>query len=89
MKTKATLQMVAIAKRIAAKNGVSVDEVLDRFNQDVEKTSFDRRDLFLGYSVITLDDKKVVSARSRSRSVGRLGSRAMVGAARKTARVKA
>lgn len=89
MKTKATLQMVAIAKRIAAKNGVSVDEVLDRFNQDVEKTSFDRRDLFLGYSVITLDDKKAVSAGSRSRSVGRLGSRAMVGAARKTARVKA
>lgn len=89
MKTKATLQMVAIAKRIAAKNGVSVDEVLDRFNQDVEKTSFDRRDLFLGYSVITLDDKKVVSARSRSRSAGRFGSRAGVGAAHITARVKA
>lgn len=58
MKTKATLQMVAIAKRIAAKNGVSVDEVLDRFNQDVEKTSFAKNDLFLGDSVITLDNKK-------------------------------
>jgi len=89
MKTKATLQMVAIAKRIAAKNGVSVDEVLDRFNSDVEKTSFDRHDLFLGDSVITLSSKKVIPAGSRSRSVGRLGSRAMVGAARKTARVKA
>ena len=89
MKTKATLQMVAIAKRIAAKNGVSVDEVLDRFNQDVEKTSFDRRDLFWGKSDISLDKKKVIPAGSRSRSVGRLGSRAMVGAARKTERVKA
>ena len=68
MKTKATLQMVAIAKRIAAKNGVSVDEVLDRFNQDVEKTSFGRRDLFLGDSVITLQHEKVVSAGPRSRS---------------------
>ena len=89
MKTKATLQMVAIAKRIASKNGVSVDEVLDRFNSDVEKTSFDRHDLFLGDSVITLSSKKVIPAGSRSRSVGRLGSCAMVGAACKTARVKA
>lgn len=65
MKTKATLQMVAIAKRIAAQNGVSVDDVLDRFDQDVEKTSFSRRDLFLGDSVITLQRKKVFPARVR------------------------
>ena len=59
MKTKATLQMVVIAKRIAAKNGVSVDEVLERFDRDVEKTSFSGRDLFMGNGVITLCRKKV------------------------------
>lgn len=71
MKAKATLQMLAIAKRIADKNGVSVDDVLDRFNDTVEKTSFARRDLFLGDSVITLCGKKVRHSRSRLRAGGR------------------
>ena len=67
MKIKPTLQMVAIAKRIAEKNGVSVGAVLKKIDRCVEKTSFAWNDVFWGDSVITLNAKKYLRPASRSR----------------------
>lgn len=77
------------AKRMADKNGVTIDVVFAKFRQGVRKSALSYTDFFWGKGDISLGKKKVIPAGSRSRSVGRLGSRAMVGAARKTARVKA
>lgn len=46
MRSEATFQMVAIAKRIADKNGVSVSDVLDKFSKSVKKTVHTRSDFF-------------------------------------------
>ena len=70
MRSEATFQMVAIAKRIAEKNGVSVSDVLDKFSQSVKKTAHTRSDFFWGDSDITRRQEKF-SARS---FVGRVGS---------------
>jgi hypothetical protein len=56
-KSRASLQMVEIAKRIAAKNGVSVAEVLSKVERSAKKTSFRLNDFFWGDSVITLSGK--------------------------------
>lgn len=77
------------AMRMAAKNGVTIEVVFAKFRQGVRKSELSYTDFFWGNGDISPDKKKVIPAGSRSRSVGRLGSRAMVGAARKTARVKA
>ena len=77
------------AKRMADKNGVTIDVVFAKFRQGVRKSALSYTDFFWGKGDISLGKKKVIPAGSRSRSAGRLGSRAMVGAARKTARVKA
>ena len=77
------------AKRMADKNGVTIDVVFAKFRQGVRKSALSYTDFFWGKSDISLGKKKVIPAGSCSRSVGRLGSRAMVGAARKTARAKA
>lgn len=58
MRSEATFQMVAIAKRIAEKNGVSVSDVLDKFSQSVKKTAHTRSDFFWGDSDISLVGKK-------------------------------
>ena len=58
MRSEATLQMVAIAKRIAVKNGVSVSEVLTRFSQSVKKSAHTRSDFFWDDSDISLCGKK-------------------------------
>ena len=58
MRSEATLQMVAIAKRIAVKNGVSVSDVLARFSQSVKKSAHTRRDFFWGDGDISLCGKK-------------------------------
>ena len=58
MRSEATFQMVAIAKRIAEKNGVSVSDVLDKFSQSVKKTAHTRSDFFWGDSDISLGGKK-------------------------------
>lgn len=55
-----SLQMVEIAKRIAAKNGVSVAAVLDKVERSAKKTSFIKSDFFWGDSVITLGGKKKI-----------------------------
>lgn len=48
MRSDATFQMVAIAKRIADKNGVSVSDVLDKFSKSVKKP-YTREAIFLGW----------------------------------------
>ena len=58
MQSSATLQMVAIAKRIAAQYGVSVDEVLAGFRRGVKKTAYTYSDFFWGDSDISLSRKK-------------------------------
>ena len=58
MRSEATFQMVAIAKRIAEKNGVSVSDVLDKFSKSVKKTAHTRSDFFWGDSDISLCGKK-------------------------------
>lgn len=58
MRSEATFQMVAIAKRIAEKNGVSVSDVLDKFSQSVKKKAHTRSDFFWGDSDISLGGKK-------------------------------
>ena len=83
------LDAAQAAKRMADKNGVTIDVVFAKFRQGVRKSALSYTDFFWGKGDISLDKKKVIPAGSRSRSVGRLGSRAMVGAARKTARAKA
>lgn len=69
MRSEATLQMVAIAKRIAVKNGVSVSEVLTRFSQSVKKSAHTRSDFFWGDSDITVRKEKF-SPRSFGGRVG-------------------
>lgn len=54
-----SLQMVEIAKRIAAKNGVSVAAVLDKVERSAKKTSFRQSDFFWGDSVITPCQKNI------------------------------
>lgn len=83
------LDAAQAAKRMADKNGVTIDVVFAKFRQGVRKSALSYTDFFWGKGDISLGKKKVIPAGSRSRSVGRVGSRAMVGAARKTARVKA
>lgn len=83
------LDAAQAAKRMADKNGVTIDVVFAKFRQGVRKSALSYTDFFWGKGDISLGKKKVIPAGSRSRSVGRLGSRAMVGAARKTARAKA
>lgn len=58
MRSDATFQMVAIAKRIADKNGVSVSDVLDKFSRGVKKNAHTRSDFFWGDSDISLGGKK-------------------------------
>ena len=66
MQSKATFQMVAIAKRIADKNGISVDAVLDRFSRSVKKSAFSMSDFFWAGSNISLGVAKNSSAVRRT-----------------------
>lgn len=67
MKSKATFQMVAIAERIAANYGVSVDEVLVGWRRGVKKTAYTTRDFFWGDSDISLRHKKMNRRSSAAR----------------------
>ena len=58
MRSEATFQMVAIAKRIADRNGVPVSDVLDKFSQSVKKTVHTRSDFFWDGSDISLGGNK-------------------------------
>ena len=62
MRSEATFQMVAIAKRIAEKNGVSVSDVLDKFSQSVKKTAHTRSDFFWGDSIYHSAARKIFGA---------------------------
>ena len=68
MKIKPTPKMIAIAERIAAKCGVSVNAVLSKVDRSVEKTSFRWNDVFWGDSVITLCSKKSARRSAAARS---------------------
>ena len=59
MESKATFQMVAIAERIAANYGVSVDEVLKRWRHGLRKSAYTTRDFFWGKGDISLRPKKI------------------------------
>ena len=54
-------QILEVAGRIAAQNGVSVDAVLEKFRRGVQKTAFSFRDFFWGDSDISLKSKKIKS----------------------------
>ena len=51
-------QILEVAGRIAAQNGVSVDSVIEKFRRGVQKTAFSFRDFFWGDSDISLKSKK-------------------------------
>lgn len=59
MAIKATLQMVEIARRIAANYGTSVEEVLDRWSRGLRKSAYSKRDFFWADSDISLSAKKM------------------------------
>lgn len=59
MATKATLQMVEIAKRIAANYGTSVEEVLDRWSRGLQNAAYSKRDFFWANSDISPTAKKM------------------------------
>lgn len=54
MIANASAERIAIAKRIAAQNGVSVGEVLAKFERGVKKATLTRADFFWGCSDISL-----------------------------------
>ena len=61
MATKATLQIVEIAKRIAANYGTSVEEVLDRWGRGLQNAAYSKRDFFWADGDISLRRQKLRS----------------------------
>jgi len=68
---KYPLDIIIVAKRIAASNGVSVDEVFKKFETGSRKSAYSRSDFFWGHSDISLGSEKV----SRRISSGRRSTR--------------
>lgn len=51
-------EILKVAERIAAQNGVSVDEVIQKFRRGVQKSAFSVSDFFWADSDISLKSKK-------------------------------
>ncbi len=52
-------EILKVAERIAAQNGVSVDEVIQKFRRGVQKSAFSACDFFWSDSDISLKEKKL------------------------------
>lgn len=52
-------EILKVAERIAAQNGVSVDEVIQKFRRGVQKSAFSVSDFFWPDSDISLKEKKL------------------------------
>lgn len=52
-------EILKVAERIAAQNGVSVDEVIQKFRRGVQKSAFSGSDFFWPDSDISLKGKKL------------------------------
>ena len=52
-------EILKVAERIAAQNGVSVDEVIQKFRRGVQKSAFSASDFFWPDSDISLKGKKL------------------------------
>lgn len=70
--------MIAVARRIAKANGVSVADVLAKYRQGVRKTALSYSDFFWGASDISLSGaEKFLAWRRRGRSARRGGARGL------------
>lgn len=58
MVSEANPEMLAVARRIARENGVSVGDVLAKFSAGVKKSAFTRADFFWGDSDISPENVK-------------------------------
>ena len=73
-----TEDMIAVAKRIAKANGVSVADVLAKYRRGVRKTALSYNDFFWGGSDISLSGvEKFLAWRRRGRSRRRGGARGL------------
>ena len=52
-------EILKVAERIAAQNGVSVDEVIQKFRRGVQKSAFSASDFFWPDNDISLKGKKL------------------------------